>query len=208
MQLATPRVIFFDIGGVLLTNGWGRKSRQAAAAQFGFDYEEMSILHEFIFNIYEIGKISLDAYLDTTLFYRPRDFTREDVKAFIYAQSQELPGMLQWLVEWRKAQGTDLKFFAVNNEGRELNDYRIKKFKLHRCFDAFVSSCEVGMRKPDPGIFQLAMGLAQATPDECLYFDDRLMLAEAARGLGIRARHHTSFEETKTFLEQHVPHRV
>lgn len=206
MHLATPRVIFFDIGGVLLTNGWGHKSRQAAAQQFGFDYEEMNLLHEFIFNIYEIGKLSLDAYLDTILFYRHRDFTREDLKAFMYAQSQELPGMLPWLVEWKKSLGAGLKFFAVNNEGRELNDYRVKKFKLHRCFDAFVSSCEVGMRKPDPGIFQLAMGLAQAAPDECLYFDDRLMLVEAARGLGIRARHHTAFEETKAYLEQHVPH--
>lgn len=208
MQSVTPRFIFFDIGGVLLTNGWGHKSRQAAAMQFQFDYEEMNALHEFIFNIYEIGKITLDAYLDTTLFYRPRDFTREDVKAFMFAQSQELPGMLPWLVEWKKTQRSALTFFAINNEGRELNDYRIKKFKLHRCFDAFISSCEVGMRKPDPGIFQLAMGLAQATPEECLYFDDRLMLVEAARSLGIRARHHTSFEETKAFLEQQVPYPV
>lgn len=208
MQLPTPRVIFFDIGGVLLTNGWDTKSRRAAAAQFGFDFEEMNGLHEFIFNIYEIGKISLDAYLDTILFYERRDFTREDVKAFMYAQSQELPGMLPWLVDWKRTLGNGVRFFAVNNEGRELNEYRVKKFKLHRCFDAFVSSCEVGMRKPDPGIFGLAMGLAQATPDECLYFDDRLMLVEAARGLGIRARHHTNFEETKAFLEQQVPHRV
>jgi putative hydrolase of the HAD superfamily len=208
MQSATPRVIFFDIGGVLLTNGWGHQSRQAAAQLFQFDYGEMNAQHEFIFNIYEIGKITLDAYLDTTLFYRPRDFTREDVKAFMFAQSQELPGMLPWLAEWKKAQRDGLKFFSLNNEGRELNDYRIKKFKLHRCFDAFVSSCEVGMRKPDPGIFQLAMGLAQATPEECLYFDDRLMLVEAARSLGIRAQHHTSFEETKCFLEQQVPYGV
>lgn len=203
MQSVT-KVVFFDIGGVLLTNGWGHESRQAAATQFGFDYTEMNTLHEFIFNVYEIGKLSLDSYLDTVLFYKPREFTREDLKAFMFAQSQELPGLLPWLVEWKKAQNGRLKFFSINNEGRELNDYRIKKFKLHRCFDGFISSCEVGMRKPDPGIFLLAMGIAQVRPEECLYFDDRPMLVQAARSLGIGARHHKDFDETKTFLEQHL----
>ncbi|HUQ96235.1 MAG TPA: hypothetical protein VM010_01115, partial [Chitinophagaceae bacterium] len=118
MQTATPKIIFSDIGGVLLTNGWGHVSRQKAAEEFGFDYAEMQVLHEFIFNIYEIGKITLDTYLDTILFYRPRDFTREDVKAFMFAQSQELPEMLNWFVEWKQQQPS-LKFIAINNEGRE-----------------------------------------------------------------------------------------
>jgi putative hydrolase of the HAD superfamily len=203
MHKTNVKIIFSDIGGVLLTNGWGHQSRQKAAEVFGFDYEEMNVLHEFIFNIYEIGKISLDAYLDTILFHRPRDFTREDVKAFMFAQSEELPDLLQWFVEWKRTQ-PDIKFIAINNEGKELNDYRIKKFKLHRCFDAFISSCEVGMRKPDPGIFSLAMGVAQASPEECLYIDDRLMIVEAAKGAGIRAIQHKTFEGTKAFLEQCV----
>lgn len=203
MKTSNIRIIFSDIGGVLLTNGWGHQSRQKAAQVFGFDYEEMNALHEFIFNVYEMGKISLDTYLDTVLFYRSRDFTREDVKAFMFAQSEELPELLPWLIEWKKTQ-PDLKFIAINNEGKELNDYRIRKFKLFRCFDAFISSCEVGMRKPDPEIFSLAMGIAHAYPDECLYIDDRLMIVEAARGAGIKAIQHKNFEGTKAFLEECV----
>lgn len=202
MQMTTPKIIFSDIGGVLLTNGWGHESRQKAADVFGFDYAEMNALHEFIFNIYEIGKLTLDTYLDTILFYRTRDFTREDVKAFMFAQSQELPEMLHWFIDLKKAQQHNLKFIAINNEGRELNDYRVKKFKLHRCFDAFVSSCEVGMRKPDPGIFSLAMGIAQASPEECLYIDDRLLIVEAAKAAGIRAVQHKTMPETRAFLEE------
>lgn len=201
MQTTTPRIIFSDIGGVLLTNGWGHQSRQKAAEVFGFDYTEMNLLHEFIFNIYEIGKITLDTYLDTILFYRPRDFTREDVKAFMFAQSQELPDMLHWFIDWKRQNRDNLTFIAINNEGRELNEYRVKKFKLHRCFDAFVSSCEVGMRKPDPGIFSMAMGIAQAVPEECLYIDDRLLIVEAAKAVGIRAIQHKTVEETRSFLE-------
>jgi putative hydrolase of the HAD superfamily len=110
--------------------------------------------------------------------------------------------MLEWLIEWKKQKG-DIKVISINNEGRELNDYRIKKFALHRCFDAFISSCEVGMRKPDPGIFQLAMGVAQVSPQECLYFDDRGMLVEAARRVGMPALQHAGFEITKSVLEKY-----
>ncbi|HVW96073.1 MAG TPA: HAD-IA family hydrolase [Mucilaginibacter sp.] len=200
MEATLVKILFFDIGGVLLTNGWGHQSRQEAAKLFGLDYKEMSELHTFIFNVYEIGGISLDEYLDTVIFNRPRDFTREDVKEFMFRQSVELPHTLKWLKEWKKDCG--FRIIAINNEGKELNDYRVKKFKLHECFDAFVSSCEVGLRKPDPAIFKLAMGIAMAQPSQCVYFDDRIMFARAAGKLGIRAFQHTDFETTKNILEE------
>ncbi|MEO6722874.1 MAG: HAD-IA family hydrolase [Ferruginibacter sp.] len=200
MDTSNIKVLFLDIGGVLLTNGWGHLSREKAAKEFNIDYAEMNTLHEFIFNVYEIGSINLEEYLDRVVFTHPRDFTKEDFKSFMYAQSAELPGMLQWLIEWKKS-GCDFRIISINNEGKELNDYRIKKFKLHQCFDAFISSCEVGMRKPDPGIFKLAMGVARVTPEQCYYFDDRIMLSEAAGQLGINAYHHLGFESTKSILE-------
>lgn len=195
------KVLFFDIGGVILSNGWGHESRQKAASHFGFDYAEMNYLHEFIFNVYEIGSISLDEYLNTVLFYRPRDFSKEAFRQFMMEQSQVLPGMLDWLIEWKNRQDGNIKIISINNEGKELNEYRIKTFKLHRLFDAFVSSCEVGMRKPDPGIFRLALGIAQIHPSECLYFDDRPILVEAAKKLGMGAVKHDP-GTTKSILEQ------
>ncbi len=193
------KFLFFDIGGVLLTNGWGHESRHKAAKQFGINYEEMSGLHTFIFNVYEAGTITLDEYLDTVVFNHARDFTREDFKAFMYAQSLELKGTLAWLKEWKKTAG--FRVFSINNEGKELNDYRIKKFKLHDAFDGFISSCEVNMRKPDPNIFKLALGVANASPEESVYFDDRIMFVNAAGKQGLTAYQHTSFESTKAILE-------
>ena len=203
METSSFRILFCDIGGVLLSNGWGHESRQQAAKQFGLRYEEMEVLHNFIFDVYELGKITLDEYLDTVVFNHPRNFTREDFKAFMFSQSVELPGMLPWLKEWRK-NNPEIKIISINNEGKELNDYRIKKFGLHACFDAFISSCHVGMRKPDPGIFHLAMGIAHAIPQECIYFDDRFMLAAAAQKTGIRSFHHEDFEATKTNIENTI----
>jgi putative hydrolase of the HAD superfamily len=198
MENSDLRILFFDIGGILLSNGWGHESRKEASEKFGLDYDEVNSLHNFIFNVYEIGSITLDEYLDRVIFNRPRDFVREDFKEFIYSQSKELPDMLQWLKEWKKDCG--FRIISINNEGKELNDYRVQKFKLHECFDAFISSCEVKMRKPDPRIFELAMGIAQASPKQCVYFDDRIMFAKAAERLGIRAFQHTDFETTKKIL--------
>ncbi|QEM13530.1 MULTISPECIES: HAD family hydrolase [Mucilaginibacter] len=198
MEVADLKILFFDVGGILLSNGWGHEAREEAAKRFKLDYAEVNALHNFIFNVYEIGSITLDEYLDTVIFNHPRDFVREDFKDFIYSTSVELP-MLQFLKDWKKDCG--FRIISVNNEGKELNDYRVRKFKLHECFDAFVSSCEVKMRKPDPGIWQLAMGIAQASPQQCVYFDDRKMFVDTAQKLGIRAFQHTSLEGTKKILE-------
>jgi putative hydrolase of the HAD superfamily len=199
MRTDDIKILFFDIGGVMLSNGWGHASRKLAIEKFGLDYEEVDTLHNFIFNVYEIGAITLDEYLDTVIFNHPRDFTREDFKQFMYSRSVALE-TLAWLKQWKKDCG--FRIISINNEGKELNDYRVKKFKLHEFFDAFVSSCEVKMRKPDPGIFKLAMGIAQVTPQQCVYFDDRIMLVNAAQKLGIRAFQHTDLASTKAILDK------
>jgi putative hydrolase of the HAD superfamily len=198
---ATPRVLFLDIGGVLLSNAWGHESREKAAELFNLDFKETEHLHNFIFNVYEIGKITLDQYINIVVFNKERNFSKESFKEFMFAQSIELPGMLQWLKDF-KAKNRNLRIISINNEGTDLNNYRIEKFELHRCFDAFVSSGEVGMRKPDPGIFQLAMGIAKVPPEHCFYFDDRVILAQAAARLGINAYHHENPDTTKSIIEK------
>ncbi|MDY0344435.1 MAG: HAD-IA family hydrolase [Lentimicrobium sp.] len=202
MDVSNIKAIFLDIGGVLLTNGWGHVSRQKAARHFGFDYDEMNVLHYFIYNVFEIGSISLDEYLDTAVFHRPRDFTKAEFKDFMYAESVELPKMLPWLKSWKKQ--IEIPVFALSNESRELNDYRIDKFNLHELFDGFFSSCYVGIRKPDPRIFREAMQIVQVKPSECVYFDDRLMLANTAKKLGMNGIHHEKFETSKKILENFI----
>jgi putative hydrolase of the HAD superfamily len=198
---AIPKVLFLDVGGVLLSNAWGHESREKAADLFNLDFKETEHLHNFIFNVYEIGKITLSEYIDIVVFNKERNFTRESFLEFMFSQSIELPGMLQWLIEW-KTENRNMRVISINNEGKDLNNYRIEKFQLHRCFDAFVSSGEVGMRKPDPGIFQLAMGIAKVLPQHCYYFDDRIILAQAAARLGINAYQHLDLQSTKAIIEK------
>ena len=189
-----------DIGGVFLTNGWDHNSRQDAAKKFDLDYDQMSERHEFINYVFEIGEVTIDEYLDTVIFYEPRDFSKEDFKRFMFAQSVELPEMLPYVKQWKKQ--TQLAVFALSNESLEINNYRIEKFRLHKVFDGFFSSCYVGLRKPDPRIYKRAMTIAGVGPKECIYFEDRQMQVEAAQKLGMNAVKHTDFEKTKRILEK------
>ncbi len=197
------KIIFFDIGGVLRSNGWRHESTQKAGVHFEIDYTEMEVLHNFIFNVYEIGKPTLDDYLNTVVFHKELNFSSEDFKQFMYSQSSELPGMLSWLKQW-KHEHHNFPIISINNEGRELNDFRINKFNLYQCFDAFISSCHVGMRKPDLGIFNLALGIAQVQPEQCIYFDDRPMLVQAAQRLDINSFQHQGLESTKNILNDFI----
>jgi putative hydrolase of the HAD superfamily len=175
--------IFFDIGGVLLTDGWGHVSRRAAAEKFGLDWDEYSDRHEKVAHAIEVNGLTLDRYLDRAVFYRPRSFTREEFRDFIFAQSHPKPDSLK-IVEELAESG---RYFmaTLNNEVLELNLYRIQKFALRRCFSVFFSSCFLGVRKPDEAIYRMVLQTTQRTPEECIFIDDREVNLECPRELGI-----------------------
>ena len=155
------KTLFLDIGGVILTNGWDHHSRDLAAKTFKLDPVEFQHRHHLTFDTYENGKLTLKEYLNRVVFYEKRPFTRAQFQRFMFEQSQPYPEMLDMMAQLKKRYG--LKIIVVSNEGRELNMYRIKKFKLERLVDSFVSSSFVHIRKPDTDIFQLAIDMAQTT---------------------------------------------
>ena len=200
MSIASPiTTLFLDIGGVLLTNGWDRAARLRAAQQFHLNFQEMDERHHLTFDTYEEGKLSLDAYLDRIVFYRERSFSRDTFKDFMYAQSQPFDQMIDYIQGLKLRYG--LKTAAISNEGRELTEYRIKKFKLDKIIDFFVSSCFVHYRKPDTDIFRIALDIAQTPPAHVVYIDDRPMFVEVARSLGVNGIVHAGFESTRLALE-------
>ena len=195
MQEHTISTLFLDIGGVLLTNGWDRSSRKLATEKFNLDLAEMEERHHLTFDIYEMGKITLDEYLKRAVFYTKRDFSPDDFKSFMYDQSKPYEETIEYFKELKVKHR--LKVIAVNNEGRELNEYRIKKFGLHELYDAFVSSCYVELRKPDVDIFNLACDIAQSMPQQAMMVDDRAMFAEVAGSIGIMELHFEGLDAAK-----------
>jgi putative hydrolase of the HAD superfamily len=181
--VAEVNTLLFDMGGVLLTNGWDRAARRLAVERFHLDPEEFEDRHELVLHAFEIGEVTLSEYLQRTVFYRERPFTREEFKDFLFEQSRPLPGSLDLLGEL--AAPRRFLIAALNNESLELNEYRIARFGLRNYFSAFFSSCYLGIRKPDAGIYELAISITQRAPQECVFIDDRELNLECARELGM-----------------------
>jgi putative hydrolase of the HAD superfamily len=176
--------LFWDVGGVILSNGWDRAARSAAARKFGLDWEELQDRHDLASPAFETGKITLDTYLQRIVFYRKRNFTKEEFTEFIFAQSEEFPDA-RAVLSGVAAAGRYL-LATINNEALELNERRIQQFQLRREFKAFFSSCYLGIRKPDEGIYRLALEVTQRQPEECIFIDDRELNLECARMLHMR----------------------
>ena len=186
--------LFVDVGGVLLTNGWDHLARKRAAKHFKLNWAEMDERHRLVFETHEEGKLSFEEYLGWVVFFEKRPFTRSQFRDFMFSQSQPYPKMLE-LVAQLKTQHR-LKVVVISNESRETNAYRIRTFGLDQLVDTFISSCFVGMRKPDIEIFRLALDLAQTAPERAVFIDNTPMFVQIAERLGMRTIHHLDYEST------------
>ena len=191
--------LFWDIGGVILTNGWDTTARRRAAEVFRLDWDEFQERHELSFPAFDSGLISLDEYLNRTLFYRARAFTREEFIAFMYAQSKEYPESRAVLDQAARLG----KYFiaSINNEPVELNEYRIAAFHLRRDFQVFFSSCYLRTRKPEEMIYRIALNVTQRTAGECVFIDDRALNLENPRKLGMKTIHYQNAEQLRAELK-------
>lgn len=193
------RATFWDIGGVLLTNAWDHTERAKALEHFHLDPDEFHSRHEMVVSSFERGKLTLDEYLGRTIFYCPRPFTREAFRDFMFSLSQPLPDMLPFA----RSIAASGKYFvgSINNESRELNNYRIETFGLRQIFRLFISSCFVGLRKPERDIYRLALEVTQFPAEECCFIDDRALNLECAAQLGMHTIQMQTLDQLRTDLK-------
>ncbi|MBZ5719435.1 MAG: HAD family phosphatase [Acidobacteriia bacterium] len=192
--------LFFDVGGVLLSNAWDRAQRLHALQNFNLDEVEFDDRHDMLASSFERGKISLDEYLDRTVFYRPRAFTRKAFRDFLFSLSQ--PDREALDLARALAKSGKYLMATINNESTELNLYRIESFGLRALFSLFVSSCFVGLRKPEEGIYRLALQITQQPPEQCCFIDDRPLNLEAAQRLGMQVIRKENVAQLRGELEK------
>lgn len=190
--------LLLDVGGVIGTNGWDRHARKRACEKFHLEQEDTDSRHKMVFDTYEEGKWTLDDYLDRVIFYKPRDFSREEFTAFMYAASEPWPDMIDLVKRLKKKY--DLHITICSNEGRELTLHRVELFGLKSFVDTFVFSCFVHARKPDPEMYQIALDLSLRNADQMIYMDDRALFVELAAKQGIRGVVHRDYETTRKEL--------
>lgn len=190
--------LFWDVGGVLLTNAWDRSERTKAVEKFQLDPEDFHSRHEMVVSSFERGKITLDEYLNCTVFYIPRPFKRDTFREYMLSLSQALPDRLPFA----QALAASGRYFmgTINNESRELNRFRIEKFALREIFPVFYSSCYVGLRKPEREIYRIALETTQFPPEQCCFLDDRAINLEGAAQLGMHTIQVQSLEQMKSEL--------
>ena len=201
--MTTPvQLVLFDIGGVLGSNGWDREQRAAAVERFGLDAEDFQYRHEETVGVWESGDITLDEYLDVTVFCSPRDFSREEFKQFMFAQSEPWPDSIAVARDLAKS---GMQMATLNNEAKELNEHRIRAFGLCEIFPVFFSSCWLGVRKPTQAIYVHVLGMTQAEPSRVLFVDDREQNLKPAAALGVQTLQFRSAEQLRNDLSRVIP---
>ncbi len=189
---------FFDIGGVLGTNGWDREHRREASALFGLDHNDYTRRHDETVPAFEEGLLTLDQYLDRTVFVRPRSFTPEDFKRFMYTRSE--PFLESLAVARALAATGKARMVIASNESDELSRYRERLFGLPEIFDTFLASCWIGVRKPAAIFYQRILAITATRAESSLFVDDREENLVAAEALGFATIHFKSADQLRRDL--------
>ena len=178
-------VILFDVGGVLLTNGWDRCERSEVLDRFHLDHADFESRHPQPYDAWERDAISVRQYLDATVFYQPRSFTHEDFLQAILSVSALLPDGALGILQELAASGNYM-LGTLNNEAREPNEYRLSRFEIRKYVDVTLSSCYLGLRKPELAIYRRALDILGRPPDRVLLIDDRQENVTGALAAGIQ----------------------
>ena len=190
--------IFFDVGGVLGTGGWDTEQRSAAVDQFDLDAVDFEQRHQEAVGMLEEGRMTLNEYLDVTVFHATRPFAREEFKAFMLSQSDPFPRTIA--VARELANAKRYRLMTINNESEELNVHRVRRFELLEIFATFFSSCWLGVTKPSRRIYELALTMSQANPGRSVFIDDREQNLAPAIALGMHTVRYVSPDQLVTDL--------
>ena len=183
--------VFFDLGGVLLSNGWDPVQRATVLPKFDVSLEEYEARHEAANYFWERGLKDAHWFFEQTVFYEPRSFTFDELWAEVEGQSSVLyPETYEIIAKIRRT--GRYKVATLNNESRELNDYRVRAFDLRSSFDFFVCSGYVHEMKPHPDIYRSALEISGTTAGASVFIDDKQENCEAAREAGMQAIHFES----------------
>ena len=195
------RTVFWDVGGVLLTNGWDREQRAQVLTRLGVDLAQYESLHGGANADWERGLSTAEHFFNQTVFTEPRTFTFEQLWSQVCAESKILhPACFDILGSL--AQEKNITVATLNNESRELNEYRMKAFRLRPYFDYFICSGYVHEMKPQPGIYRSAVDISGYPAEETLLIDDKEENCEAAVALGMQAIHFETPSQLRDELVQ------
>lgn len=182
------QTIFWDIGGVLLSNGWDKSQRTSVLGPLGVDLPAYEIAHERENFLWERGLLSAQEFFERTVFTpNPQlHLTFAQLWPLVCAQSTllypESVDILRTL-----AARPEYTVATLNNESRELNAHRLDAFDLRRSFRYLICSGYIHEMKPAPRIYGDAIDISGSPAGATLFIDDKQENCDAATALGMQA---------------------
>ena len=174
--------VVFDLGRVVFAQDPAKSTTEFK--QF-FSYVSLTPMPQF-WTDYDMGVLSFEQVAEELAAYRgvEPEFAREMISIAIGKQETIRP--TEKLIDELKAAG--YKLYVLSNMSREFIDF-LRKQKVYENFDGDVVSCEVGIVKPMPEIYDLLLKRFDLDPAETIFIDDRKENVDAAAAKGIATFH-------------------
>ena len=196
----TIRAIIFDFGSVLVQMG-DEAPRQALAEQLGVP---LKALYRLVFDSETalqalVGELTIEQHwqaVGDALGVPPQGLPA--VKAQFWSSDLVNHELVNTIRTLRPA----YKVGLLSNAWNDLRQVMQERFHFDGLFDDLVISAEVGLAKPDPRIFRLAVERLGVQPAEAIFIDDVLANVEAARGVGLQAIHYRDNPQLFEALER------
>lgn len=195
----TIDVVFSDVGGVVLSNGWDSDARRRVIAEFGLDWDQFDERHDFVVDRFETGRLDLDRYINFVVGQRRDDFRVGDFADAMFTASTPVDGGLELA---RDLAASDVRLVTLNNESRPLHEYRVDEFGLGEIYEAFFTSAYLGVKKPDDAIYRIALDVMNVRPERAVFIDDRELNLEPAAAMAVHTIHHISPDQTREQLAE------
>jgi len=188
------KAVIFDFGGVFTDSPFHAVS--AYGEKIGASHEQVT---EIVFGGYAVdgdhpwhqverGEITLEAARDGIMALGQEHGLDVDIWDVFMAMAENGGGLRDELVEYvRRIRGAGLATGIITNNVVEFREHWRGMLPVAELFDFVVDSSEVGMRKPNPAIFEKALQIAGLAPDEVIFLDDFEGNITAARALNIRS---------------------
>src|SRR5574341_1557180 len=186
--------IFFDFGGVLLQT-FDCVDHDAIEAEFGLEAKVLRkcVYRDSRYMDYQIGVCTYDEWTDSI---------RE---ALLKAAADKVDAILNAFFEYPRAFNQEMlrlvrrlhgnyKLGIISNTTPGMEERLRERFELVDLFDVRVGSGDLGIAKPDAGIFLHSAEVMGVAPERSVFTDDRADFAEAARATGMHGFHFTGYD--------------
>ena len=189
------RAVFFDLGGVLLRTEH-EAPRQHLAGRLGVEYEDLvrAVFESETSRKASLGTIREEEHWQAVAKKLKRPEEAEAIKDEFFAGDALDHALLDFLRSLRPQVKTGL----ISNAWSGLRQY-ILEHKFDDAFDAMLISAEVGVVKPSPKIYLMALEQLGVSPSEAVFVDDFIENVKGAQAVGMSAIH---FKESQGTIQQ------